>query len=153
MAEITTLAAVCNALATGLAVVTGFSSAAVSDKDWQIANHAASLFVYPSGSGAQELTVSGSAVNVFHVRYDVTIELWEKNTGNVQRLYTDTQAHIDGVLAWLRANDNLGDTSGLFATCNAGAVRWQTQDVRDEAGGLGYRLTTFTVPCLLVGLT
>lgn len=153
MGTINTLATVCEALKAGLATATGFSATTVTDDDFRIVNNASSIFVFPAGSGAQELLFSGSATNMFQVRYEVTVELYEKNIGSVLRLYNDTQTHIDAILAWLRANDDLGDTSGTFATCHAGQVRWDAKDVRNEESGIDYRLVTFTVPCLLTGLT
>ncbi len=153
MATINSLSAICEALKAGLATVSGLSASTVTDDDWRVVNQATSVFIHPSGSGAQELAYTGSAANVYQVRYDVTIELYEKNTGSVARLYNDTQTHLDAILAWLRSNDNLGDTSGTFATCHAGQVRFQAQDVRDEAGGIVYRVTTILVPCLLTGVT
>lgn len=153
MADINTLATVCEALKAGLATATGFSATTVTDDDFRIVNNASSIFVFPAGTGAQELLFSGSAANMFQVRYEVTVELWEKMTGSLARLYNDAQTHIDAILAWLRANDSLSDTSGVFVTCHAGQVRWDAKDVRNEQSGIDYRLVTFTVPCLLTGLT
>lgn len=153
MAIINSLSAICEALKSGLSTIDGLSASTVSDDDWRVINQTTSIFIHPFGSGAQELAYTGSAANVYHVRYDVVIELYEKNTGDIKRLYSDTQAHLDAILAWLRANDNLGDTSGVFATCHAGQVRFSAQNIQDEAGGIVYRVTSITVPCLLVGMT
>ena len=153
MATINTLATVVEALKAGLAAATGFSATTVTDDDRRVINNPSSIFVFPAGTGAQELVFGGSAANVYQVRYDLTIELYEKHTGSILRLYNDTQTHIDAILAWLRANDGLSDTSGTFVSCHAGQVRWQAADVRNEESGIDYRLVTFTVPCLLTGLT
>lgn len=153
MGTVNTLATVCEALKAGLATATGFSSTTVTDDDRRVINNASCIFVFPAGTGAQEIIFSGGGSNLYQVRYDVTVELYEKNIGSVLRLYNDTQTHIDAILTWLRANDSLGDTSGTFATCHAGQVRWQAADVRNEESGIDYRLVTFTVPCLLTGLT
>jgi hypothetical protein len=152
-ATINTLTAVCTALKAGLATVTGLTTSTVTDDDWRVENNASSVFIMPSGNGAQELAAADNNAYVYQVRYDVQIELMEKNTGDMARLYNDAQTHTDAILAWFRTNDALGDTSGTFATCHAGALRFQAGDVRNEGGGILWRVVTFTVPCLLTGLT
>ncbi|MCX7851804.1 MAG: hypothetical protein N2383_03370 [Caldilineales bacterium] len=149
MTAITSLAAICTAIRTGLAAVPDLN-ANVTDNDWRVANAPTAIFVFPSGSGSQALTFSGS-VDLYQLHYQVTVELWEKFTGNLRELYERSQQHIDAILAWFRQNDTLGDTSGAFATCHAEPLRWQAQDVRNETSGIDYRLITFTVTCLLTG--
>lgn len=152
MATINSLAAVCEAIRDGLAASTGFSATTVTDDDWRVRNNPVSIFVMPTGGGAQELLFEGVSTNMFQVRYTVRIELYVRFMGNIRDLYSDAQVYTDRVLAWLRANDSLNDDSGVFATCHAQPVTFEAQDVQDQSGVV-YRQVVFNVQCLLTGLT
>jgi hypothetical protein len=129
-------------IATGMATLTGLSASSVTDKDWLVRNNPDSLFVFPSGQGAQGQETFDS----FYQLHYITIELWLKNSGDVQRLYTDAQTYIVAILAWFRANDTLSKT---VETCHEGQLTYRAIDLKeteDMNSRTLYRIVSFQVP-------
>jgi hypothetical protein len=132
-----------NSIETGLKTLVDLPDEAVTDQDWLVLNQPNSLFVFPSGEGAQ----GDETFDSYYQVHRITVELWLKNEGDIKRLYTDAQTYIVAILAWFRANDTLG---GTVEKCHEGPITYQAVDVRQEgtfgANGILYRLVSFKVP-------
>lgn len=136
----TTTTAIVDAMVAGLANVTGFTSAKVSDRDWAIANQNLSAFVFPAGDGEQTAETMGGMYNLIR---RIVVEVNVKANGDAGAVYDATQTVIDGVLGWFRSNDDLG---GIVVGCSP--VTWSTGASWQDANGVMGKTVTFTANVL-----
>jgi len=148
---IATLTDVAAAIVAGLDGITGMSAASVSADDVLVINKADSILVDVGNAGEEDIIAGGDIGLVFGMTFRPDVELWIKDTGNIKRLYDDTRTYIGRVLAWFRANPQLGlAASGVHSVH---PIVWQAKDERTEINGVSYRVITFTPTIVIRGMT
>jgi hypothetical protein len=136
----TALSAVITDMVTGLATVTGLSTAQVTDNKWQTIEYPVAVFVFPAGRGTQRVVAMGPSFERVH---NVLVELHVKNTQGEAALYNDTQTYLDRVLDWFTTYE--ATTSAM--TCHAETgIYYDVLEQRADNGGVIRRVVTFTVP-------
>lgn len=135
----TTLAAMCSSIVTGMTGLTGMTSAQVSSTSWQIGQNAVSCFVAPAFAGSESLATMGGGFD----RVDRVLLEWTfRPLPNVGTMYSNAATYLDRVLTWFRANDDL---SNSVATCHAQPLTWEATEIRTPEDEIVKKVLTFTV--------
>jgi hypothetical protein len=132
------------AILDGMQSLTDMSEKNATSDDWRVLNSVISMFVFPGGHGSQELSAQGE----YSQTHQVDIRMSLKSQGNEQQLYTDAGVMIPLVLAWFRANDDLG---GLVETCHIVPITYTTPNnlFVDSETGVIRKEVTFAVTALV----
>ena len=133
-------------MAAGLANVAHLSAATVSVNSWTVRNNPYSVLIFPSLGGQQEAVTIPSGWNVTHrIKVKLTIR-----HNDVAKLHDNAAVMIPLVLAWFRANDQLGLADVL--TCHASPLTWSSpsgDQLFDDGGGVLSREVDFVVSVLV----
>lgn len=131
------------AMAAGLATVTNLSTARVSVLDWTVQNQPYSVVIFPSLGGSQQRGAVGS----WDVRHRIRVKLRIRDN-SPQALYTNSAAMIPLLLAWFRANDDLGLADVITCHLDGAPLTWEEpygDALLDDGGAVLSREIDFTV--------
>lgn len=142
----TTLDNALDALVTGLATVTGLSSATVAKYDYSVLRSATAAVIAPAFRGQQERLTTGAWAQT----HWVNILLSVRQVTDIKTMLTSMATLIPLVQAWLRANEALGKAD---VNCSMEPSTYEAGNEIVEENGVVRKEVVLTVPVTIFGMT